>query len=649
MISACSQDKTLKNNEIDTSNQKEVINNTGTSNNASNSTDNAQNSDSDKTTNNTSKDETLNKDALSNDTGNDKSNTSSDEASLAVESVIDTSKLFSSRDLEASYDERKSVIIQLNGDSATSTSKAVTISGATVTITDEGTYILSGTLNDGMIVVNADKKDKIQLVLNNVSIHSKASAPIFIQQADKVFITLASKSVNDLSNGGSFAAIDGNNIDAVIYSKDDLTLNGSGSLTINSPAGHGIVSKDELTLTGGNYNINSASHGMTGKDNICIVGSEINITSGKDGIHADNQDDSSLGFIYIQGGTFNITSEGDGIASSAWMQIDDGSFNIVSGGGSAKAEKKTSDFGGGFMGGDFMGGGRPGRGPGPGYMEENPASDSANTDTEDESISSKGIKANGNLIFKGGNFTLDTVDDAVHSNTYIQVDTGTFKISTGDDGFHADEKLTITSGTINIRESYEGLEALHVEILGGDLTIYSSDDGINAAGGTDESGFGGAFPGRDRFGGHGGGASNGSISISGGKLYINASGDGIDANGTLTITGGYIVVCGPTVGDTATLDFDVSGTISGATFIGTGSSFMAQSFSDSDQGVIGVKVNNQAAGIEITLKDSGGNIIIGPYLPELSFEIVILSSPNIIKGETYTLTIGSLSNQLTAK
>ena len=150
------------------------------------------------------------------------------------------------------------------------------------------------------------------------------------------------------------------------------------------------------------------------------------------------------------------------------------------------------------------------------------------------------------------------------------------------------------------------------------------------------------------FGGRGGMASSdGSIAISGGTLNINASGDGIDANGTLTISGGYTVVSGPTQGDTATLDYDISGTITGGTFIGTGASGMAQTFSDSQQGVISVSLGNQSAGTAISLTDQNGGTII-TYTPELSFQVVILSSPQIVSGEQYTITVGSVSSQVEA-
>lgn len=564
----------------------------------------------------------------------------------------DTDSLFSDRDFEVGYDESESALIELAGDTAACSSDAVEISGSTVTIMDEGTYILSGTLDDGMVIVDTDKENKVQLVFNNVTIHSETCSPIYIRQADKVFITTASGSANTLSNGGSFTAIDENNIDAVIFSKEDLTLNGAGDLVITSPAGHGVVSKDSLKLTNGSYDINCASHALSANDDVCIANAELTIVAGKDGIHGDNEDDTSLGYVYIQSGTFSISAEGDGISASAWMQIEDGSFQITAGGGSANADSKSSDSWGDFMGGGRHGGGRMDR------MSENSSSgtptgvsgmstDASGTSDEtsaDDSTSMKGIKATDSLTVNGGTFTIDSADDSFHSNASLTVNGGDFEIASGDDAFHADDTLTVTAGTIHIFESYEGLEGLHVIISGGDITLSASDDGLNAAGGTDSSGNSG----RDgMFGPGSSSSSDGTILISGGTVAITAYGDGIDANGSLEITGGYVTVCGPTQGDTATLDYDVSGTISGGTFIGTGASGMAQTFSSSEQGVISVSVDTQSAGTQIQLTDRDGNIVL-TYTPSLDFAVVILSSPEIVSGETYTVTVGSSSGEFTA-
>lgn len=546
----------------------------------------------------------------------------------------DMTDLFSNRDYETGYDSTP-IGISLNGSGAACDSNAVQISGSTVTITKAGTYVLQGTLDDGMVIVNIPKDEKVQLVLNGANITSLTSAPLYILQADKVFLTLAEGSANALSNGGTFTAIDDNNIDAVIFSKEDLTMNGMGSLSIASPAGHGIVSKDELTVTGGSYTITSASHGLSGKDNICIDGVDMTIASGKDGIHAES-DEAGLGFVYIEDGTFHINAEGDGISASASMQLQNGTYEITTGGGSANAQKQTSDNWGGFGGG--MGGGPGGMGGRPGGRTA-----TADTSTED-STSIKAIKAAGSLVINGGSYTIDAADDALHSNDTVSVCGGNFQIATGDDGFHADEKLTIAGGTIQISESYEGLEGKCIEVTGGDCRLICSDDGLNAAGGTDQSGFGG-FRGGDHFGGSA--TSDSYINISGGTVSIQASGDGIDSNGTLHISGGYITVCGPTSGDTAVLDYETSGSITGGTFIGTGAYMMAQTFSSSQQGVIALSVGNISASTRITLCDANGNLLI-EHTPALPYAIVILSTPDMVKGQTYTVTIGSQSGTFEA-
>lgn len=600
--------------------------------------------------------------------------------------------MFTDRDLRTDYDEDECVRILLDGSSATADSDSVEISGTTVTITEEASYIISGTLDDGMIIVNADDSSKIQLIFDGVSINSETSAPLYILEADKVFVTLSEGSENELSNGGSFEAIDDNNIDAVIFSKQDLTLNGSGTLNITSPAGHGIVSKDDLVITGGTYGVSAASHGLEANDSVRITGdASLTIDAGKDGIHAENDEDDSLGFVYISGGTADIEAEGDGISAGAYMQIMDGTFNILAGGGNENGAKESSESWGGFPGGEMPGGAGPG-GAEPGGEGRNegglnsdtrekqgeqtgdtlaltePADvtelegSSDSTDTTESSTSMKGLKASGSMQITSGEFTVDSADDAIHSNASITISGGSFNLASGDDAVHADDTLTITEGTIDISTSYEGLEALQVDIQGGNITLTASDDGVNAAGGTDSSGTEG---GRDGMFGDGssmgkggarggapgdagsGSSSDGTITISGGTLYINASGDGIDANGSLTISGGYTVVTGPTQGDTATLDYDTSAVITGGTFIGTGASGMAQTFSDSEQGVISVSAGEQSAGTEITLTDAEGNTLIS-YTPELDFNVVILSSPDIESGQTYTLTAGDVSGEVEA-
>lgn len=571
---------------------------------------------------------------VSDSNNNDDDSGDNDAEPIEVDFSETDTDMFTDRDTKTDYDESTAVTIKLNGNTATASSNSVKISGSKITITEEATYIISGSLSDGMLIVDAKDTAKLQLVFNGVNITSKTSAALYILEADKVFVTLASGTTNTLENGGSFTAIDDNNIDAALFSKQDLTLNGTGSLTVTSPAGHGIVSKDDLVITGGTYIVNSASHGLDANDSVRVTSATLNIDAGKDAIHSENNDDASKGFIYISGGTIKGEAEGDGIAASYYIQIANGTIDLLVGGGSENSTKEHSDSFGGFMGG-----GRPG------MRQGNSQSSSSN----DSGTSMKGLKAANSLLISGGNITIDSADDSVHSDVSVIINGGTITIASGDDAIHAEESLTITAGQIDISESYEGLEALKIDVQGGNIKLVASDDGLNAAGGTDQSGTTGGRDGMFGGGGHGGmsGNSNGSIKISGGTLYIMSSGDGIDANGTLEISGGHTTLVGPTQGDTAVLDYDKSATITGGTFIGSGSTMMAQSFSDSEQGVIAMKVGNQSANTKIILKDKNGNTILS-QTPEYDFAIVILSSPKIEKNQTYTITIGSESESVQA-
>ena len=199
---------------------------------------------------------------------------------------------------------------------------------------------------------------------------------------------------------------------------------------------------------------------------------------------------------------------------------------------------------------------------------------------------------------------------------------------------------------LSIRQASENAKTSALEGLSITATIsYDRANAMGQMGGGRPGGMGGGRPGG--MGGGMGGSSNGSIRISGGTLYVKASGDGIDANGTLTISGGHTTVVGPTRGDTATLDYDASATITGGTFIGTGAAGMAQTFSESQQGVIAVSVGNQTEGTQVTLTDADGNTVVS-FAPELSFAVVILSSPEIVKGETYTICVGTETGDVQA-
>ncbi len=230
--------------------------------------------------------------------------------------ALDTSDLFSERDLVQTADTTGAQQITLKN-------------GENVTISEEGVYLVSGSATNTTIYVDADSSAKVQIVLDGASISNESAPAIYVRSADKVFVTTAAGSQNTLEVTGSFAADGETNLDAAIFSKDDLTLNGEGSLIINSTA-NGVTSKDDLKVTGGNYQITATGHGLEGKDSVRISDGDFVITAGKDGIHAENSDDDTLGYVYVGGGNFTISSSSDGVRGTTVVQIDDGTFSISS-------------------------------------------------------------------------------------------------------------------------------------------------------------------------------------------------------------------------------------------------------------------------------------------------------------------------------
>ncbi len=527
--------------------------------------------------------------------------------SAEAEKIVDAESMFTDRDRSGAYDRAECVKIELGRD--------------TVTITEEGVYLLSGSLENGMVIVDAEETAKIQLVLDNVEISNRDGAAIYVRQADKVFITLAEGTVNTLSGGDSYVDIDDNNIDGVIFARSDLTINGQGSLNVTAVTGHGIVSKDDLKVAGGAVTVIAPGHGLSGKDSVRIAGGtesgqdtvtplvSLNITAGKDGIHSENTDSEDKGFVYIEGGSITAVSAGDGISAGIYLQIDGGSFNLTAGNGSADKTAAKDEDGG--------------------------------------NISAKGIKAGGQMIINSGDFYIDSQDDALHSNSSLIVTGGRFDIAAGDDGLHADETVTVAGGTVNISTCYEGIEGNDVVISGGYIRLYATDDGLNAAGGRDGSGFGGMFGGESAGSSDGGSDSVSSLLISGGTIYVNAEGDGIDSNGTITVTGGEIYISGPESSADGALDYESGAQITGGTLVALGNSGMAMNFGESStQGSVLINTSNCKAGTEVSLEDGEGNVLVS-YTAESGFNSVVFSCPEMVQGGTYTVHVGKEEYEVT--
>ena len=483
------------------------------------------------------------------------------------------SEMFTDRDLSGEYGEAEEIVLS-QGD---------------VTITEEGVYHISGSLTDGMILVDADETAKVQLVLDGVWISNSANAAIYVKEADKVFITLAEGSENSLISGG-YTVLDGNNIDGVIFARSDLVVNGTGNLLVDAAQGHGIVSKDDLKITGGQITVTAEGKGLSGKDSVRVADGTLHITSGKDGIcggQSDSDAEREKGYVYIAGGTVQITSQGDGISAESTILIEGGDLHITAGGGSANKVNALDDNG--------------------------------------DVVSTKGVKASGEVCINGGTVEVDAQDDALHSNQGVTVNGGELKLASGDDGIHGDGDVRIAGGDIQISTSTEGIEGDNVEISGGNIRLYATDDGVNAAG-----------EGKNHV-----------LQIAGGTVYVHAKGDGLDSNGSLTISGGEVYVSGSESGANGALDYETAAQITGGSIVAVGNRGMAMNFGDaSTQGSILSFTSDYAAGTMVTLRDSGGEELLS-YSSEGAFNSVVVSCPQLVLGGAYTVSVGEESLEVT--
>lgn len=386
--------------------------------------------------------------STSEESGADETDSTGGAMNGTIGSVIEANLSFKNKDFYIDYSTEDTVKIDL---SAPKEADGVKVSGSTVTITEAGTYVLSGTLTDGQVIIDAGDEDDVRLVLENASITCATTAPIYAKNADKVIISLPENTESTVTD--TVTGTDGNDaLTAAIFAKCDLSVNGTGTLNVNANANDGITSEDKLKITGGVLNITSADDGLVGKDAVLIKNGTVHITASGNGIKS-TKSEADKGYVYIGGGTMNITAEQDGIQAETSVLISAGEVNVTAGGG-ANGEQKT---------GNAMFGG-------------------AQSTTTDETLSTKGIKAEAALDITGGTVTVDSADDSLHSNDSMTVSGGGITVKSGDDGLHADNTLTIGDGTIVVEESCEGLEAINLTINGGTIDVTASDDGLNAAG-----------------------------------------------------------------------------------------------------------------------------------------------------------------------
>lgn len=561
------------------------------------------------------------------------------ESQSATEVVAENSALHEDAQ-DYVWDASAVIPILLNGDSISAEGQGVTVDGSTATITAAGTYSLTGTLSDGKIVVNSADAGTVRLILNGASIYNSTSSPIYVQNAEKTIIVLADQTENSVSDGTSyvFESADEDEPNAAIFSKSDLTIYGNGTLTVNGNYNDGIASKDGLILSGGTVLVNAVDDGIRGKDYLVVKDGNITVTAQGDGLKSDNEEDATRGFIYVEKGTLDVTSGGDAIQAATDVVVTDGEIRLTSGGGSNHAISADA--------------------------------------------SAKGIKGTASVSLNGGTFIIDSADDALHSNGSLVINGGTFTLSSGDDGIHSESTLDINAGDIQITQSYEGIESAVISIRDGNIHIVASDDGVNAvsanggSGGNPGAGPGGGrpipgdgqgqapgqgqdtamdpgqaqnaagAPGQDAFAGGPGqggfaGGGNNALYIYGGYMVIEAGGDGMDINGAIEMTGGVVIVNGPTESMNGAIDYNNGFNMTGGFLLAAGSSNMAQA-PDESSSQYALLINFDSmlpAGTLVHIENSEGEDIF-TFSPSKQYQSIAFSSPELENGVTYEVFYG---------
>lgn len=587
-------------------------------------------------------------------------------------------------------------IITLNGTTASIAGSGALFSGQTIVIREAGEYLLSGSFT-GQVLIDAVKDAEITLTLQGASIANEQEAALLASSADEVTICLAEGTENSLISGQRRDVLDAesqpdeNASGAAVQLKCDVKLTGDGSLFIGGYINQGLRTSKDLTVKSGSITIEAVASGIRCKDEMEMKGGKLTITAGGNGIHAASaatETEEADGCFVMSGGEIEITSLGDAVQSDTTLDISGGVLSAVVGGGSAAAPVHASDNRGtgAFMRWDM---------------------DSVSMD--ESSVSRKGLKSEGAMSITGGVVTVDAYDDALHSDSQITFSSGVLTLSSGDDGIHADNELRIDGGTLDILTSYEGLEAMSIDISGGDIRVNSADDGVNASGGDSSAAFGFGMGGKGSRGGRmqpgssrmpgnrdevapgapeqddpgkdapaappesaneavsGATPASGhdappvmndgtetaasqsslpTLLVSGGTLYVNAGGDGLDSNGNLTVADGFVMIDGPANSGNGALD---SGTesggsllITGGTVLAIGASGMAESFgSGSTQPFIDASLSWKA-GDEIIVTAANGDEPVR-HTAVKSGQSIIFSSPSLREGDEVTVSCGGQS------
>ncbi|MBS6445396.1 MAG: carbohydrate-binding domain-containing protein [Ruminococcus sp.] len=558
-------------------------------------------------------------------------NDTTSEIGMSLKTVSLGNSFSQTEDTSSDESQTTNIIdITLNNDAILCDSSNVSIDGSTLTITSGGSYSISGTLKDGQIVVDCSDSDKVNIILNGVDVSCSSTSPIYIYNADKTIITLADSSDNTITDSRNAKTDDDTDKDisgSAIYSKDDLTINGNGNLTVTGNYNNGIVCKNDLKLSGGNINVKALNNGIKGSDSVTIKNDvSIDISCDGDGIKTDYDTTSNKdkGYIDIESGNITIKSIGDCLKADTYITIDNGTFDLTSNGGYTNGTSHNNDMGGMTPPSDFN----------PNQDNQNSSDTSSDSET---TLKSKNISADGDITINSGTFNLNASNDCIHSNANIIINDGTFTINAGSKGIHSDYDCTINSGNIEVQNSYEGIEGTNIYVNDGTINITSSNDGFNACDNTETATGSNGFN----------VSSNAYLEFNGGYTYVNASGDGLDSNGDIKFNGGVVVVEGPTISANGPLDCGDDNniiTIDGGILIAGGAIGMFEiPDSTSTQNTIYSVSTSAKAGDTIVLADENNNVI-SAIKTSKDMSGVIFSSKDIETGKTYHIYVNPTYN-----
>lgn len=483
------------------------------------------------------------------------------------------------------WDAASVVTLTLNGTSITASGEGVSISGSTATITSAGNYRVTGTLTNGQLLVNTKDDEVVRLIFDGASVTCSTSASLYVQKAHKVVVVLNNGTENYLTDGATYQGMVDNEPNAALFSKADLSIFGEGALTVKANYADGIASKDGLVIKSGTLSVTAADDGIRGKDYLIVRSGTLTVKSTGDGLKSDNESNTALGYIQIDDCTATVTSTADAIAAQTDVRVHGGTFTLTSGGGSSQRPSGT--------------------------------------------VSSKGIKGISLVQIDGGTFTINSSDDAIHSNEKVIINNGTINASSYDDGVHADAAVTVNGGTLNVLKSYEAVESALITINAGYVNLLATNDGFNATKGT---------------------VSGGTESNDGSYLYINGgtvavactAGDAIDCNGNLVITGGLVIANGPSGGVEEAVDFNGTFQMKGGFFIGSGSNSnmtKAMSTSSTQKNLYLTSTSQISSSTLLRIQDASGNEIL-TFKPKYGGYKFLFSSEALATGVTYSVYTG---------